>query len=137
MKKIKRKKYTYEELSNIGQKYYHDTNFCTVIATSVAAQVSFGKARNWLEQHGRKHKKGAYDHQYHEVMKKLGCTLKGVCLSGLPRTVGALSRQLNKGTYLVQIRHHVLVIDEGQVMDWTGQGSRHRVKMVYKITRNF
>ena len=137
MKKIKRKKYTYEELSKIGQKYYNDTNFCTVIATSVAAQVSFGKARNWLEQHGRKPRKGAYDHQYHEVMKKLGCTLERLPRSNTPKTVGQLARKMKTGAYLVQLRHHVLVIDDGQVMDWTHDKSRHHIRCVYKITRNF
>ena len=136
MKKIKRKDYTFAEVVKIGTEYHKDTNFCTVVAVCLGARESFGKAPNWMRQHGRVNRRGAYDSQYHAVMKKLGCNLEKVDCVGLPATVGATARVLNRGTYLVQIRHHVLIIRDGDVLDWTGNKSRHRVKSIHKITIN-
>ena len=134
MKKIKRKDYTFAEVVKIGTEYHKDTNFCSVVAVCLGARVSFGKAHNWMRQHGRVNRRGAYDSQYHAVMKKLGCNLERVDCVGLPSTVGATARVLNRGTYLVQIRRHVLIIRDGDVMDWTGNKSRHRVRSIHRIT---
>lgn len=126
-------KRSYESLAKVGQKYYNDTNFCTVIAVATVCQMSFGKARAKMEKAGRKHRKGTFPSVYHGVIKARGYEMESIggYLGDHVRTMG---KKLGKGTYLVQVRGHVLAIVDGKINDWS-EDRALRVRTVYKITK--
>lgn len=125
---------TYEELKKIGQKYYNDNNFCTVIAVATVCKMSFGRARIKMQEAGRKHQNGAYAHQYHQVIKNRGFRLEEVAgFRGCH--VKTMGQKLGKGTYLVQVNRHVLAIVDGVINDWSAERSL-RVKTVYQVIKN-
>jgi len=123
----------YKDLAKVGHTYYSDTNFCTVIAVATVCNMSFGKARIKMEKAGRKHKNGAYTHQYHEVIKRRGFKLEAID-GFVGHHVNTMGRKLGKGTFLVQVAGHVLAVVDGVVNDWSAE-RKLRVKTVYKVTK--
>lgn len=127
-------KRTYEELWHCAQKHYNETNCCTVIAVATVLNQSFGKARYKLQKAGRQKRKGTYAHVYHAVIKRSGYNLEWV--EGFEgHHVHTMGNKLGKGTYLVQVRGHVLAVVDGVVNDWSKDRAL-RVRTVYKVTKN-
>ena len=126
-------KRSYESLARVGQKYYQDTNFCTVIAVATVLNQSFGKARYKMQKAGRVHKKGTYANLYHAVIKRSGYDLNYI--SGFEgHHVKTMGQKLGQGTYLIQVRGHVLAMVDGKINDWS-EGRSLRVKTVFKVTK--
>ena len=128
------KEYSYQELVRIGQKYYKDARFCSVIAIATACNQAFGKAYHTMKRQGRPHAKGAQMFEILGALKELGFNANRV--SGFEgKQVKSMPSLLPKtGSYMVFIRGHVLTVKNGEVCDWT-EGRAHRVVSVYKIER--
>ena len=128
---IKRK---FEDLWHVAQNYYHETNCCTVIAVATVLNQSFGKARYKMQKAGRVARKGTIADVYHQVIKRSGYELTWV--DGFQgHHVKSMGQKLGKGTYLVQVRGHVLAVVDGVINDWSKDRSL-RVRTVYKVTKN-
>lgn len=126
-------KRSYEELAKVGQKWYQDTNFCTVIAVATVLNQSFGKARFKLQKAGRVHRKGTNVILYHAVLKRSGYSLNYI--SGFEgHHVKTMGQKLGQGTYLIQVRGHVLAMVDGKINDWSEDRSL-RVRTVFKVTK--
>ncbi len=126
--------YSYKELARIGAKYYHDNNFCTVVALAVTCQQSFGKAYHTMKRLGRKDGKGAILPVTHKAIEILG--YKAEQIDGLyGKQVKSLPKLLPRnGMFMVHVKGHVLAVRNGEVVDWT-EGRAHRIIRVYKIER--
>ena len=140
MQNYKLRNDSYQELKRIGEKYYSDTNFCTVIATAKACRCSFGKAYSALKRGGRKTRKGTYTHQYHKAIVEIsGKTIEK--LEGFEgKTVGYVEHSLpKKGTFLIKVSRHVACMVDGKIYDWTersennGKASRRRVVHIHEV----
>lgn len=136
---MKRHVHTFDELKRVGQRYYNDTNFCTVVAVAVAAQVAFGKARALLAKEGRKDRTGAYDFQYINAARQLGCRVEPV--EGFAWQRMAFSKAVRRlpadGIYWVQTTRHITCVVNGTPVDWMTTGRRHHVQQVWRLTREF
>ena len=134
MGKIKHFKHSYDELAKVGRKYYHDTNFCTVIGLAVACDLSFGKARAIAEREaGRKKRRGLNQLQIRAMYKSMGKKLERVS-NIYGATLGTVAkRPPSGGRFLFMTRSHCAVSRDGILEDWSAQGSRHRVIVCYKI----
>lgn len=127
------KQYTYMELQAIGQKYYKDTNFCSVVAVSVAANVGFGKAYHMLRREGRKHGKGVQKFMIDAAMDKLGFKLFMMLQGYEGKQARTIARELpQQGTFIVYFRGHAAAVRNGQMVDWTEKRA-HRVLAVYRV----
>tara|TARA_R110002153_G_scaffold87801_4_gene216788 strand:- start:16048 stop:16440 length:393 start_codon:yes stop_codon:yes gene_type:complete len=125
---------TYEKLAHVGHKHYKDTNFCTVIAVASVTGMSFGKARIKMEKAGRPHRKGTLTNTFHNVIKKRGFDIEfvsGYC----GHQVKTMGKKLGKGTYLVEIRNHVIAFVDGVCNDWS-DGRSFKVICVHKVTKS-
>ncbi len=123
----------YKDLEWVAKKYYKDYNFCTVVAVATVCNMSFGKARIKMEKAGRPHRYGAYQWQYHEVIQRRGFKLEPVYgFEG--HHVKTMGKKLGSGTYLINVRGHVLAIVDGVINDWSASRS-HRVREVYRVTK--
>lgn len=120
-------------------KHEKENNCCTVVATAIACNVRFSKAKRVLASvSGRRKGRGvAFRLTHNEAFKALGKKLKPCVTWTSCPTVTSLeqwaNRSENKGkVFLVYIRGHVLTIRQGKVIDWT-QGRRHKVQAVYEV----
>tara|TARA_R110000823_G_scaffold206421_1_gene337119 strand:- start:530 stop:1015 length:486 start_codon:yes stop_codon:yes gene_type:complete len=153
---MKRRIYDFNELNHICSKHYKDKGYCGVIATSVAAQVSVGKARGTL--HGKQHvrprklNKGTYMPTIKQSLKDLGCDLVNILMPASPdsvncgaarysskyNTLGKTCRELpTDGVYLVHTTRHITCVEYGQIIDWASSSSKYKVVDIYKVERQF
>ena len=134
---MKRRQYTYEQLRKVAKVIYKDKGFCTVIATALAAKVSFGKAYQAMKDNDRKHGRGALLGECCDAIKSLGCSVIGIYTyhwKTFSQTVKLLPKDK---IYLISTDKHVTCVLYGKVQDWVKTNSRKRVRVVYEVTRNF
>ena len=136
---MKHYKHSYEELAKIGRRYYGDTNFCSVLAVAVVADISYGKAFHAYRRVGRFTGKGTHRATQQMVLKKFNVSVR----LDRDKTYGYEGKTLNNvlrdckhwtGRYLVYVRGHVLAIRDGVCEDWTAEGSRRQVVSIYKVS---
>lgn len=124
---------TFQEVQRESQAI-GETNDCTVKAVSIACQVPYSEAHQYLKSLGRKNRRGhhwqANGIGYAEALHKIG--VEGVEVGFRSKTVKTLARELTKGHYMVKVKGHVLAIVDGKVEDWT-EGRQHRVLKVMRI----
>lgn len=140
MSKIKRKDYTYAELAKIGQRYYNDAGFCGVIALSTAAQVSYGKARAYLERSGRITRKGTTLDQQIEAGDLLGISARRdypLISQFYGKPVSVVTRSLSQdAVWYITTKGHIFCMANGVVNDWM-KDRKFKVTSIYKIERNY
>ena len=150
----------YSEIrKEIDKNYKHDTNFCTVVASSVAFDLPFNLVHKLYSEHGRKLRTGLMPDKTDEMILKLAeitgykvscfsLDRKHKYLTGFSRWVdnkGEILTQLRHnltpnnaetylplGNYILGVRRHVLGVENGIVQDWT-QGKKHKINRVWKI----
>ena len=125
----------YAQIKRIGEKYYNDTNFCGVVAVTVASGCSFGKAYNLCKKLGRRDRKGTPMNVSIAAMQKLG--FKVTELQHRPcKTLMMAERKLPKtGTYWLLTKRsecHITCVKDGQMIDWATK-SKKQVYCVYKV----
>ena len=123
----------YEDLALVAKKYYKDSNFCSVVAVATVCNMSFGKARIKMEKAGRPHRKGALSDTFHNVIKNRGFDIEFVP-GYWGHQVKTMGKKLGKGTYLVEIRNHVIAFVDGVCNDWS-DGRCFKVICVHKVTK--
>lgn len=126
---------TYEKLSQVARKYYpKESSHCAVIAVAIAADVSYGKARSYLFNEGRKTGQGTYPQWTYNALNKLGYTLH-VYTGDYPKTLSTAARILPKrGTFLIRTCDHMSAVKDGVLQDWAAAtGSRKRVLEIIEI----
>ena len=135
--------FNYEELRRVANKYYRrETNFCGVIAISIATQIPFGKSRSLLHKQGRKQGRGCRQLWIHQTLRNLGYSVdKSLDLWAAdkwPKTLATATRVLpRRGTFLLYTRGHVSCVRDGVLEDWAADnGSRKRVQAVFEVTEN-
>lgn len=136
---MKRHRYTFAELQTVARKYYpDDSNYCTVIALCIAADLAFGKAAAiYRNVAGRVKGKGTYRDQQAKALAAVGLRMEhvqGCRLAYWPTTMSQVPNVFKSmpGVYFVYTSGHVAAVRDGVVEDWT-QGRRHRVKSIYQI----
>lgn len=130
-----------------------ENNDCTVKALAIAANIPYAEAHRLLAAKGRRNGKGAYQYQYHQILRDLGFTVTRIPSADIqakyPRskTGGYIYKNLtthhvdlypefwNDGhVYLLQMNGHVGSVRDGKLHDWTKGRAKH-VQAVYRITR--
>jgi hypothetical protein len=160
---LKRKRYTYEEMANVGMRYYNDKGFCALVAIASAAQVPFGLAKKLMERgdcvndgYHRAPRQGSHWSAIKSVLEELGCTVDAPMNPyGGPytrdyageheftgKTVRHVEKLAPKGLYLLYVNRHVLFMEDGKINDWTssevsGKACMRKINLVWKIERNF
>jgi hypothetical protein len=136
---MKHYKHSYAELAKIGRRYYGDTNFCSVLAVAVVADISYGKAFHAYKREGRRTRTGTHVYTQQRVLKGFKLTSKLDC----DKTAIYQRKTLNNvfkdckrwtGRYLIYVSGHVLAIRDGVCEDWTAEGSRRKVISIYKVS---
>ena len=123
---------SYGQIKRIARKYYKETDFCGVVAVTVASGCSFGKAYNICKKLGRKDRKGTPMHVSIGAMKKLGYKVERMPIRPC-KTLMMAERKLPKtGTYWLLTSTHIACVKDGRLMDWSHK-SRMQVYCVYKI----
>lgn len=123
---------TFEQIREIGLKYYNEDSFCAVIAVTVASGCSFGKAYNICKKLGRKDRKGTPMWISIAAMKKLGYKVERMPIRPC-KTLMMAEKQLPKtGTYWLRVRGHIACVKDGRLMDWS-TNSKKRVYEAYKV----
>lgn len=124
---------------------------CTVKALALATGIPYQEARADLAQRGREDKRGVANYILQEAIKDRGFTIEWVSIASfIARYPGAHSTALqhvtthhplrfNKvwrdgHTYLFSCNHHVLIIRNGENLDWT-KGRALHVHCIYRITK--
>jgi hypothetical protein len=129
---MKHFRHSYKELHKVGERYYSDDNFCAVIATAVACDISFGKALSFSRKAGRKHLKGSSLAMIHSMMALGGKKMTPVDNFGATLTTS--ERHAPKtGRYIFLVSGHVAAMRDGVLEDWTSGGSKRKILVTYKI----
>ena len=136
---MKHYKHTYSELAKIGNRYYGDTNFCSVLAIAVVADISYGKAFHAYKRAGRRKRQGTYIQMQNKIVKEFNLKMTPDFDKMAIYQGKTLNNVLNacknwSGRYLVYVRGHVLAIRDGICEDWTAEGSRRKVTTIYKVS---
>lgn len=131
----------YDSFGEINRAIKHEkeANCCTVVATAIACNVRFSKAKRVLASvSGRRKGRGVpFTLTHDKAFKALGKKLKPCITWTACPTVTSLEKWANRPensdkVFLVYVRGHVLTIRKGKVIDWT-QGRRHKVQAVYEV----
>lgn len=131
-KTMKHFKHSYEELHKVGQRYYSDTGFCSVIATAVACDLSFGKALSFSRKVGRKHRKGSSLKMIHSMVALGGKKLTAIDNFGATLTTSERNAP-KTGRYLFLVSGHIAAMRDGVLEDWSNGGSRRKILITYKV----
>ena len=136
---MKHYKHSYEELAKIGRRYYGDTNFCSVLAVAVVADISYGKAFHAYKREGRRTRTGTHLYTQNQVLKRFNLKTEidwDKMQIYQRKTLNNVLRDCKRwtGRYLVYVRGHVLAIRDGVCEDWTAEGSRRQVVTIYKVS---
>jgi len=140
--KQKEKKLNYQEIT-ITNEYKNDTKCCTVIATSIAFDTPFDEMQKFFFNHmGRKRNKGIPFSKHLDKIQKVAnnfgynvtkLNIKDYKKTGI-MTPNNCTQYLDKGTYLLGIRRHIIAVKNGIVEDWT-KGKRHHITELYKVEK--
>jgi hypothetical protein len=136
--RIKRHVMTYEECARVGRKHHRDTNFCMVIATAVATEIAFSRARAILAKHAfRQHRRGLSVSAMHCLLDAMGYEVKRVLVRS--KTLKTVQRELagTSGAFFVYTNNHVSCVKDGVMQDWARSDirpSNKRIEQVYQIT---
>lgn len=128
---------TYQEIKDTPA-YKEDTRACSVVALSIAAQVSYPFAQGVAKSVGRKEHRGMKIPQIHRALARLG---KAVTLVYQRQyryqkafTLATVTRRIpREGTFLVYTRSHVATVVNGKLEDWS-EGRKHRVTSIYRVS---
>ena len=134
---------TYKELLKEGEKL-NDTNFCSVVALSTLADISFKRAKRKLEKAGvRTHGAGADVMGFLKVLQNQGKTVSAIQVSGT-MTANQATKRFKTGKYFVVFNGsicHCSALVNGKYNDWIdqsvrGKAPRYKIALILKITDN-
>ena len=131
-KKIKHFRHSYQELDKVARKYYGDRGFCSVIATAVACDLSFGTALKFSKQAGRKHRQGSNWLMIEEMCRLGGKRL--VRCHDFGKTLTTSERNAPKlGRFIFLVSGHVAAMRDGVLEDWSAEGSKRRIIATFEV----
>ena len=128
-----------------------ETKDCAVRAVSIATGVPYPEVHAYMEQKGRKDRRGTTDGVINSTLTHFGFKVAYVNYSSLmelrPKGHREVLKNLTthhpdrfpgvfdpKKTYLLYARHHVLCVKGGVNHDWT-RGKSRRVLSVYEVIK--
>jgi len=113
-----------------------ETKDCAVKAVAMATGVHYVDVHSLMAANGRKTRKGTLNSITYKVLRHLGFKWTGVKFQA--RTIRTLEREFKHrpGTYLVWVRQHILVMKDGEVIDWT-KNRQYRIQRVEQITNKW
>ena len=132
--RIKRHVMTYEECARVGRQHHNDTNFCMVVALSVAGEIAFSRARAILAKHaGRLHRHGTSMRAMDKLLAAMGYETKKVTVRS--KTLKTVQRELagTSGAYFVYTNTHVSCIKDGVMQDWARNDIRPSNKRIEDV----
>lgn len=127
-----------------GSTEHRELNDCAVIALALATGTDYAKTHATLKANGRPDRKGTPWIASARALRDLGFRAEGITdfgrrmqngrLECRARTVASIPSDpyFTKGTFLVNVRGHILCVVDGQVLDWT-DGRRHRIVAVWRV----
>lgn len=138
MEIIKGNTMNFKEIRSTSE-YLSDDNCCTVVASSIAFNTPFKEMQNFFfNEMGRKRNKGIRfeTKQVEKVAKKFGYKItlhktREFKNNGF-LTPNNCNRYLDRATYLLGCKGHVLAFKNGIVEDWT-QGRKHYINRIWKV----
>jgi len=134
---------TYKELLKEGEKL-NDTNFCSVVALSTLADISFKRAKRKLEKAGaRTHGTGADIMGFLKVLKNQGKTVNAIPVAD-SMTANQATKRFKTGKYFVVFNGsicHCAALVDGKYNDWIdqsvrGKAPRYKIAIIFRITEN-
>ncbi len=127
-----------------------ERNDCTVKALALATGISYQEAHSDLAARGRKHGKGLNNWDLRQAIKARGFGLIHLSpylfIDRYPKSHQILQNitthhpeRFNRvwcdgHTYMFSCRGHVLIVRDGENLDWT-KGTAKRVLRIYRITK--
>jgi hypothetical protein len=140
--KQKEKKLNYQEIQKTNE-YKNDRNCCTVVASSIVFNTPFKEMQKFFFNHmGRKRNRGivfsALPKKVEKVANHFGYKATKLNIRDYKKsgymTPNNCTQYLDKGSYLLGCRGHVLALKNGIVEDWT-KGRKHYIQELYKIEK--
>jgi hypothetical protein len=107
------------EWDNAGEK-----NSCGVYAVSNLLDISYGKAHKLLQDNGRKFGKGTTILVFLQIGLKELTIEKSLSLRNF-------IKQYNTGKYLICVKKHCLVVDNGNIKDNTETSLNSKIRKIY------
>ncbi len=127
----------FQYCEGIGTMPHTDRNNCTVVANSIAFDMSMEDSYNLLKKHGRKDNKGfAYSFfvKNRHINGKIANPVREINSKRVDEyTVNNIMPYLDKeGVYIVAVRGHVFAVKNGVVLDRFVR-PRQKVELLYKV----
>lgn len=102
----------------------------------IRMRLENGRTGSFLKNSKREPRDGTPPLAFLGAGKALGFSVKRIKPTG--KTLCTAARGLPKqGVYWVWTTRHLTAIEDGQIIDWTTENSRHKVLAVFEITRHF
>ena len=110
---------------------------CAVVAISLVTNVPYREVLGMLDVLGRKKGHGTFQPQTLACLKMLGFevnkTFRPKQPNGSGYTIKSISKDYPIGTYLVSIRHHILAMVNGKILDWS-EDTKYHVRQIIRVT---
>lgn len=104
---------------------------CAVIATSIATGIDYKVMHALFKDHGRVDGEPTMNYLIEEVLHRT----QHVNLDFddyESKTLRTIGKELNKGTFLVFVRRHVLCLKDGMIFDWAND-RKFQIRFIWKI----
>jgi len=117
-----------------GKSFEGECNDCSVVALSVACDISYKIAHEALKKAGRKNRKGVYPPLLIKAAKFLGCSLVEEKFPG--KTLITIERDIKRygggRRYIIFATGHFVGFNGNEIVDWS-KGRRIRINAVYRV----
>ncbi len=129
---------TYNQIiSESKMVHFTETNLCSVIALSVAANLPYLDAYNVMKSLGRKFGKGVSLDMILDSFKQVGLKLENITKDLCQNKINTISQferyhsNIN-ATFVIFVKNHVLCWKNGRTEDYTAN-SRKRIVCAYYV----
>lgn len=123
----------YDKLRAVSSRVYDESSDCTVIATALAARISYGKAHAMLAKRGRLNGEGFNMPSTIDAILEASGKDFHRRLGGYPvRTIKTAGQRMPEGEFLLVTRNHVAYMIDGIVHDHR-RNATDRVVEVYAL----
>jgi ribulose 1,5-bisphosphate carboxylase large subunit-like protein len=121
---------------------YEETNDCSVVATAIAAGISYDKARHMYRRAGRLKGRGVNYEMIDSVLSTIGSQRLPFQIrlhlvehrnGGRALTFNNVVKVLDDSKrYIIVGKDHMVACLDGRIADWS-EGTRYRVENIYEI----
>ena len=122
---------------------YQESNDCSVVATAIAAGITYDKSRHMYRRAGRRKGCGVNYVMIDRVLDTIGCVRYPFSVrlrlmeeknGGRQLTFNNVVKLLDGSKrYIIVGKDHMVACLDGRIADWS-EGTRHRVENIYEIS---